>query len=61
MGCFLGVTINRRKPLRIPHAHEVGSRVDPGVLSCSGIRGRSIEGRRSTPRRVNDPEKIDGI
>jgi hypothetical protein len=36
MGCFLGVTINRRKPLTSPHAHEgVSAGVDPGVLSCT--------------------------
>jgi hypothetical protein len=48
MGCFLGVTDQWARASRSPHAHEVGAaRVDPGALSCTGIRGHSIDGRRT--------------
>jgi hypothetical protein len=58
MGCFLGVTDQWARASRSPHAHEVGAaRVDPGALSCTGIRGHSIDGRGTRCRSLYDPEK----
>jgi hypothetical protein len=62
MGCFLGVTDQWARASKSPHAHEVGAaRVDPGALSCTGIRGHSIDGRRTRCRPLYDPEKTDAF